>query len=231
MNKEFEQMKKNTVDSEKQLKKSQYVTYINPEGTGKRIMFTGNSITLHGIKEDIGWHNEWGMAASSKEKDYVHRMISMIKEVSEDSAFCICQVAEWERKYKNGGEFHTLFEAARAFDADIIIMRFAENCPGEGFDGDSFKNELDSFLKYLSGEKETKIIISTPFWHHPADDKIIEYAEENKLPLVLLGDLGEKDEMKALGLFEHAGVANHPGDLGMEMIAKRLFDEVKEILY
>ena len=229
MNNKFDEIKKNTVNSEGQLKKSQYVTYINSDAKGKKIMFVGNSITLHGIKEDIGWMNEWGMAASALEKDYVHRMIAMINEVEEDCAYCICQVAEWERNYKNGSDVHNLFKAARDFGADIIAMRFAENCPGKDFDCDLFKTELDLFLKYLSGDKDVKIIMSTPFWHHPADDVIMEYADEKRLPIVELGDLGERDEMKALGLFEHKGVANHPGDLGMEKIAERLFEKIKEV--
>lgn len=230
MNDLFNQMKKNTVNSENQLKKSKFVTYINPDGKGKRVMFVGNSITLHGIKEDIGWVNEWGMAASAKEKDYVHRMISMINEKAKDCAFCICQIASWERDYKTGSSTHSFFEAARDFQADIIIARFVENCPGTDFDGEAFKKELDSLLKYLSGKNKAKVIMSTGFWRHPADEAIIEYANDNNLPVVELGDLGEQDEMKAIGLFEHSGVANHPGDLGMEKIAERLFEKVIDVL-
>ena len=36
--------------------------------------------------------------------------------------------------------------------------------------------------------------------------------------------LSEKDEIKALGLFEHNRVAGHPRDFGMQAIAKRVCD-------
>ena len=221
---EFAQMKKNDVSSANQLKKSQYVSLINPEGKGKRIMFVGNSITLHGILHEIGWHNEWGMAASSKDKDYVHQLISRIDNVYNDAVYCICQVASWEREYKNGSSLFDNYTNARDFDADIIVMRFIENCPYDGFEPEPFKKELGLFLDYLNKSGNAKIIMTTGFWKHPGDDTIREYAKENNLPLAELGDLGEQDEMKAIGLFEHNGVANHPGDKGMEMIAKRIFE-------
>ena len=38
---------------------------------GPRVLFVGNSITLHGPRPQIGWTNNWGMAASSRDRDYV----------------------------------------------------------------------------------------------------------------------------------------------------------------
>ena len=59
---------------------------------------------------------------------------------------------------------------------------------------------------------------------------IEELSREKGYPLVRLGDLGQDDKMKAVGLFEHKGVANHPGDLGMENIADRIFEELKKLI-
>lgn len=223
----FSEMKKNTVSSKGQLKESQYVSFVNPEGKGKRIMFIGNSITLHGVLESIGWFNAWGMAASAKEKDYVHLLIEKIRATQPDAAFCICQVASWERAYKTGTELHRLYENARDFGADILIMRMVENCPSAELDGVAFKRELNSLLEFLGGED---VVMTTGFWHHPLDEFIVEYAEEKNYPLATLGDLGEMDCMKAIGLFEHTGVANHPGDKGMAAIADRIFEKLEPLL-
>jgi len=226
----YSQMEKNTVDSKNQLNNSKFVRFKNPEGKGVRIMFVGNSITLHGIAPAIGWNLECGMAASSQENDYVHIIMDKVNHLKADSAFCICQVAEWEREYKNGTQKHGLFENACDFNADIIIARFIENCPANNFESEKFKTELDALLSYLNKSGKAKIIITTGFWRHPGDSAIIEYATEKNLPLIELGDLGEMDEMKAIGLFEHSGVANHPGDLGMKHIAERIFDEIKRLI-
>ena len=218
----YEQMKKNSVESGNQLKPSEFVRFSNADGKGKRIMFVGNSITLHGIKEDIGWFNEWGMAASEKDKDYVHLVMKEISKKDSDAAFCICQVAEWERNYKNGSDTYDLFENAKKFNADVIIMRFIENCPSDDFDADVFKKEYEKLIDFLNGNKNAKVIVTSGFWKHPGDGTMEQIAKERNYPFVPLGDLGEADDMKAIGLFWHEGVANHPGDKGMEAIAKRI---------
>ena len=219
----YSQMKKNTVDAKNQLEESEFVRFMNPNGKGKKILFIGNSITLHGKLPSIGWNHEWGMAASEKEKDYVHIVMKKTEEIYPDSQFCICQVAEWERDYQNGQSKLPLFVNARRFCADILIVRLIENCPIDRFDPQIFKRELDSLLGFLNPSRQGAVILTTGFWKHPGDQALIDYAKENNLPCVVLGDLGEQDAMKAIGRFEHEGVANHPGDLGMEKIAERIF--------
>ena len=110
-------MKKNTVNALKQLPESGMIRFYNQCGKGKRIMFIGNSITLHGAKPDIGWNFEHGMAASSKEKDYVHVVMNKINAVSKDNAFCICQASNWEMTYKDG-------EATFGIRDDEVWFRF-----------------------------------------------------------------------------------------------------------
>lgn len=224
----YAQMAKNTVDSRAQLKESHCVKLDRPDGRGVRVMFVGNSITLHGAKPDIGWHQEWGMAASAKEKDYVHLLENKILAIDPEASFCICQVASWERQYQEGESTHSLFEVARKFEADIIILRMVENVPKDGYDGITYKRELGALADYLNGTGNAALIATTGFWRHPADGDIRAFAKERGIPCVELGDLGEQDEMKAIGLFEHRGVANHPGDLGMEHIAERIMQALVE---
>ena len=223
------QLEKNTVKSNEQLDDSDYVLFDYPQNNGKRFMFVGNSITLHSIAESIGWHNRCGMAASSVENDYVHICEKELLEKYPDASFCICQVCEWESSYKKGSDELYRYENARNFNPDVIIMRAVENCSYKDFDKNIFLTEYDKLISYLNFSGKAKIILTTSFWKHPADEAITEYAKNNFLPLCELGDLGELDEMKAIGKFKHSGVAQHPSDKGMRAIAKRILKEFERL--
>ena len=123
-----------------------------------------------------------------------------------------------------------MYETAREFRADIIIVRFIENCPKKEFEHGVFKKELHELLSYLNTKTKAHIVLTTGFWHHPGNPAIAEYANENGYPFIDLSDLGERDEMKAVGLFEHKGVANHPGDLGMQTIADRVVKTLLDLI-
>jgi len=221
---EFSELAKNTVKAENQLQGSEFVTFEGTENGNPRVLLLGNSITSHGVKPEIGWHTHCGMAASSKEKDYAHVLMKKMKEQGLAPSLCICQAAEWERAYRNGASTYPLFQSARMFSADIIVMRLIENCSAKAFDGEIFRKELWELLCFLNPSGKAKIVLTTGFWKHPGDADIRILARERGLPLAELGDLGADPEMKALGAFAHKGVANHPSDRGMEAIAERIFE-------
>ena len=220
------QIEKNTVSSKNQLKDKGPVRFFNESGKGLRVLFAGNSITWHSYAPQIGWTNNCGMAASETEKDYVHILMRKIKEKNPDAAFCITQVADWEREFMHGEDTYEKDEAGREFGADLIIMRCVENCPYDNFNSEKFIEEYKKLMEFLDKDKKARFIITTGFWKHTGDDSIRKVAKETGGPLVELGDLGELDEMKAIGLFEHNGVANHPGDKGMQAIADRIFEVI-----
>ena len=223
----YEQLKKNTVSAENQLKSNKYVRIHNPHGKGLRVLFVGNSITCHEPAPEVGWMLDCGMSASAPEKDYVHQVMEKVYDKSPDASWGICQVSHWERRYKNGKEFYLDFLTAREYDADVIILRLVDNCPLEDFDEEGFKNAYEALIKYLNPTGRAGIVLTTGFWKHPGDEVISQLAGEKGWPLVYLGDLGEMDEMKAIGRFEHSGVAVHPGDLGMKMIADRIWQKLE----
>ena len=98
------------------------------------------------------------------------------------------------------------------------------------FDKDTFYREYQNLIDYLNPAGKAKIILTTGFWKHPGDDTIIRIAKEREYPYIYLGELGEDDKMKAIGIFEHTGIANHPGDLGMKHIAELIWEKIKEVI-
>lgn len=70
------------------------------------------------------------------------------------------------------------------------------------------------------------------FWQYEPFDKAVErLAKDKGYGFASLRDLGDRDEMKAHGKFEHAGVAAHPGDKGMAEIASRIYKQIEKIIW
>ena len=66
----------------------------------RKILFLGNSITLHGANADIGWSGNWGMAASSQDKDYVHLVTSdLVRRTGSAPEILVRNIADFKQKY------------------------------------------------------------------------------------------------------------------------------------
>ena len=196
------------------------VKIVGREGADVRIAFFGNSITRHGRAEALGWQGDWGMAASSCGKDYVHRLLSYLEADGRHPACCIANLSEWERT-RDMRLIEEQYAAAFAFGADIAVLRLGENA--------QLTEHLTAFESCYAALAEklqeggAKVVLTDLFWaYEPFDSFVKALALERGYAFASICDLGAKEEMRAADRFAHAGVALHPGDRGMEEIARRL---------
>ena len=221
----------NTFPAENQVTDSQRVTEEKTGKNGLKVLFLGNSITWVPPVPHHDWFNSCGMAASAPENDYLHLVMSKVKEKYPESGHCIAQLADWERNYWDKTFLEGKYSDALQYDADVIIVRIGENVPVQELKNHSFFDAYKDMINYFNPNGDKKVIVTTSFWYAGSRDKVMcDVAEYLSLPLVRLGDLGELPEMKAIGLFKHTGVAAHPGDKGMAAIADRIWEELSKLI-
>lgn len=212
----------NTVSARGQLRDSEFVKFTLKDDAKVKVLFVGNSITRHGIKEEIGWTRDCGMAASALQNDYVHLTVAGLEKKYGAVSYCIAQAVAWEYAYNRDEEVLAQFSAARDFDADIVILRIGENSDRELLEKEVYQPHFETMANFFFTPRAKKIVTSL-FWRYdPIDVPIYQAAQKYGWIYVPIWELGEKAENKALDEFWHDGVAKHPNDNGMRSIADAL---------
>lgn len=198
----------------------------------QKVLFLGNSITLHGPSKKIDWSGNWGMAASSADMDYVHRVAAALaRKDGAAPATMVRNIAAFERQY---GAFDAaaLVKDASAFEADLIVVAIGENVPAltNAACKAEFAGKTSALLKAVKGGKQPMVVVRSCFWANAAKDGALKQAcDEVGGVFVDIGALGkdEKNFARSERPYKHAGVANHPGDRGMQAIADAIVGAVK----
>lgn len=196
-----------------------------------KVLFLGNSITLHGPAPKIGWNGNWGMAASVPEKDYVHVLVDRIaKSAGGKPTVLVKNIADFERGLTDFNLKEGLKEAL-AFEADLIVIAIGENVAALATDAAKAKYSaaFSGLLAELKQHGRPTILVRSQFWANPAKDEIMKkvcagaggiFVDNSKLG----GD--ETHYARAERKIEHGGVAGHPGDKGMRAIADALWSAI-----
>ena len=219
----------NTVPAARQMVDDQHVFFLQDKNApGRRVLFIGNSITLHGYRPAIGWlRSDCGMAASDAAHDYVHLVLAGLSKLH-PAVGCIAQIGDWELNFWDDGILSDIYQEAADWKPELVIARLGENIRPEKMELYPLLPHFVKMVRFFAGT-QAQIVVTDTFWPNPKKERILaEAAQELQAPLVHLADLGTQDEMKAIGLFEHAGVAGHPGNVGMAAIADRILKAMAE---
>ena len=201
-----------------------YDYYEYDKGEGIKVLYVGNSIAKHAPKADMGWTNDCGMAASSIDKDFVHLVQAKVKEIHPDAAFSILQVANYEREFYCM-EPERFFVGAREFKPDVIIMFFGANVKKEYDTTENppktFGQAYEDLRNFLVDGRDAFVMHSQGFYIRPVLD-----AEKQKVAEKYGDAFVKLEDMRVLE--ETHGKYNHPGDYGMQVIADRFWDAIKD---
>ena len=198
----------------------------------QKILFVGNSLTSHGPKADIDWHGNWGMAATSLDKDYVHVVTkALATKQGTTPEIMIKNVADFERNHV-GYDIAGKYADAAAFKADLVILCIGENVPALKTPEAQakYQEQVTALLKTLKANPKAQIIVRSSFWPSTAkDDAMRKACEAVGGTFVDISALAkdERNYARSERPYKHAGVANHPGDRGMAAIAEEIVKAVK----
>ncbi len=209
------------------------------------VFMLGNSIIKHAYAPQTGWDGSgYGMAATKKENDYVHRLMQhyMVEKYGELD-FTAFNYSQFERDIKNelnvdyessGFRGLALVEAqmqALSSPPEIVTIQGGENATS-AVSPEAFKEAYLQLFEVIkrNSAPNVQIVLTTVFW--PQDSKIQGIHAAAKEAGVRCADiyvLGSDDENKAYD--DYKGACNgHPGDVGMDRIAQMIYKELNVTL-
>lgn len=199
-----------------------------PETSGDvfRYLAVGNSITRHEICDY--WWNEVGMAASTADKDYFHLVTAGLEETYgavEGEAY---NFSVWEITDTDRAQTIQLLDLKLNEDLDLVTVQLSENLPSLT----TFESDFEYLIQHIREKApNARILILDDFWYQNRGYIKAVVAARSGITFVSLAEIrGNTDYQCGLGtvvydadggehIVEHAGVAGHPGDSGMQYIA------------
>ncbi len=197
----------------------------------------GNSITTH--EKTTYWWNKCGMAASDTDHDYYHLVLKYLKEhvdgkvVSDSFGFSF-----WETLSHDRNEMLPQLDPYLGEKVDLVTIQLGENA----MDLSTYESDYVDLIEYIQDKSpNAKIIVVGDFWFVDGRDALkesavkktgveyasIEYIVGNGNYQCGLGRIVYDDEGNEHTV-EHEGVAIHPSDEGMKVIADSIIAVLKK---
>lgn len=205
----------------------------NSSDDGINALVIGNSLTLHPNNNQFWW-GEWGMSATTAEKDYVHVLTNKISKKTNINT-SIANFGDWELAKGDKSVTYPLIDHYLKPDLDMVVIQLGEN---SGYSS-SFASDFTKLMQHIYSEAPNAQIYLLSNYN---DAKKADQAKKNivkkysrchyinleaihrtKAYCSHMNDLvyGEDGMQHKVN---NAAVASHPNDQGMKMIADAIYE-------
>jgi len=179
-----------------------------------KVLFMGDSLMMHGSSKGL-WDNCCGMAASSPEKDFVHRIVQGVQSSMDRPV---------EALYNNGGNGTIVQMLAYArripLEPDLVILQGGEN--------DEFNDAFRSTYRALLDFYPVPYAVIGDLWSEEKSNFSQQESMARSYPFVNLRAINQDPSNSGDGgPYAHAGVAQHPNDKGMACIARNVLEKLR----
>lgn len=196
------------------------------------LLIVGNSLTQHGPAPDKGWTGNWGMAASSADKDFVHLLVKKL-EADKKNTFNLSIIpgSSIEKVFFNETDYKVLNGGDGTYD--YIVLEIGDNIdftnPLKATFQNRYRDVVDK-LKIKLGKNGVLVCLGKWWSNDVIDDQIRSACEAGKGKFVSLKPISSQIESRASyeRQFSNAGVGDHPGDWAMQKISEAVFCAVTD---
>lgn len=195
------------------------------------VLCIGNSITKH-AKCDYWW-SECGMAASSKDHDYVHLLQKWLEGEFANVSVNAVNFSDWERTYWDRFQTTAEINDFLAENLNLVILQLGDNI----VDHSSLSEDLTELLKYIEEKcPNADIIVLGCFYFRPSIDLIkLNTCISLRINFVSLDAIQTDQYRRAKNdtvyddegnphTISHSGTTMHPNDKAFEFIASEIIN-------
>jgi hypothetical protein len=212
-----------------------------------KILFLGNSITLHAPLAGTTWQGYWGMAASTQAKDYVHTLASAIDARTGSNlviepvpltggtsgAQNVLNIADiFERNYFTYQ--NSTIQKQLDWQADLVVLQFQENMNMGAFNAATFTTSLRALMNGIKASSNPNIFVTSGILYtnstvdaikqqicaeDPARRRFVNFSSFSSDPT---------NFASSEPYWQSAPIVlGHPGDKGMGVISSTLFNAME----
>ena len=192
----------------------------------RKMVVAGNSITWHPPLANSDWNNNWGMAATSEDKDFAHLLYQFICQAQPD--------VKPELIIENFGDAQVRepakHEKLASFQADLYVIQIGDNLNDDESNEETLGKPYEQMLATIKKANPDALIFCASTWGCSKNkDPLMRAAcARQGVPFVRIDTFIGDPQYRAIseGHFKHAGVNWHPGDRGMKAIAETLWQAI-----